>query len=267
MEPDDTSPRPADACDDAASASPLTPAPFAPAPLRARHDGWTPERQVGFIEALAETACVTQAAAAVGLSATAAYNLRRRPEAQAFRLAWDAALDFGVRRLADAALSRAVHGVPRPIYYQGEPIGEWRHFDERLTMFILRLRDPVGFGDWRNAREAVQHFDGPALTLSRMANLACDAAYEGEERGTPAPPDPHMLAAALGGPAPRRKRAGRRNRDDAFDLGDDDAGDDADDADDRPTAPPLYDENGRYIPPDSFPPGFEWSPDFPGSIE
>lgn len=262
MEQDAPSPRPADACDDAASASPLT-----PVAVRARHDGWTPERQVGFIEALAETACVTQAAAAVGLSATAAYNLRRRPEAQAFRLAWDAALDFGVRRLADAALSRAVHGVPRPIFYQGERIGEWRHFDERLTMFILRLRDPVRFGDWRNAREAVQHFDGPALTLSRMANLACDAAYEGEDRGTPAPPDPHMLAAALGGPAPRRKRAGRRNRDEALDLADDVAGDDADDMDEAPDAPPLYDENGRYIPPDSFPPGFEWSPDFPGSIE
>lgn len=264
MEPDDSSPRPADACDDAASASSLTPAPFAPASLRARHDGWTPGRQVDFIEALAETACVTQAAAAVGLSAIAAYNLRRRPEAQAFRLAWDAALDFGVRRLADAALSRAVHGVPRPIYYRGERIGEWRHYDERLTMFILRLRDPVRFGDWRNAREAVQHFDGPALTLSRMANLAADAAYDGEENGTPAPPDPHMLAAALGGPAPRRKRAARRNRDDARDLGHDD---NAHETGDRAAAPPLYDENGLYIPPDSLPPGYDWSADFPGSIE
>jgi hypothetical protein len=76
-------PRPAAPHDDAA------PAPFTSVPLRARHDGWTPERQVGFIEALAETACVVQAAAAVGLSATAAYNLRRRPKAQAFRLAWE----------------------------------------------------------------------------------------------------------------------------------------------------------------------------------
>ncbi|PKP86141.1 MAG: hypothetical protein CVT78_13915 [Alphaproteobacteria bacterium HGW-Alphaproteobacteria-17] len=232
--------------------------------MHARHDGWTPERQVGFIEALAETACVTQAAAAVGLSATAAYNLRRRPEAQAFQLAWDAALDFRVRRLADAALSRAVHGVPRPIYYQGERIGEWRHYDERLTMFILRLRDPVRFGDWRNAREAVQHFDGPALVLSRMANLASDAAYDGADNGTPAPPDPHMLAAALGGPAPRRKRAARRSRDDAADLAN---YDDAHDADEAPAAPPLYDEKGRYIPPDSLPPGFDWQADFPGSIE
>lgn len=185
-------PRPAAPHDDAA------PAPFTPVPLRARHDGWTPERQVGFIEALAETACVVQAAAAVGLSATAAYNLRRRPEAQAFRLAWDAALDMGVRRLADAALSRAVHGVARPVFYQGEQIGERRYYDERLTQFILRRRDPVRFGDWRDGREAVQHFDGPALILARLLSLTEDAAYMGEDRGTPAPPDPTLLAAALG---------------------------------------------------------------------
>lgn len=194
MTQDNIPPRPADARDDAPAAS------FAPIELRARHDGWTPERQVAFIEALAETACVLQAAAAVGLSPSAAYQLRRRPEAQAFRLAWDAALDFGVRRLADAALSRAVHGVARPIFHRGEQVGEWRHYDERLTMFLLRLRDPVRFGGWREGREAVQHFDGPALILSRMMNLAEDAAFEGEERGTPAPPDPVMLAAALGLP-------------------------------------------------------------------
>lgn len=171
---------------------------FEPVPLRARHDGWTPERQVGFIEALAETACVVQAAAAVGLSATAAYHLRRRPEAQAFRLAWDAALDFGVRRLEDAALSRAIHGVARPFFFQGQQIGERRYYDERLTQFILRRRDPVRFGDWRNGREAEQHFDGPALLLGRMLGLAEESAYLGEESGTPAPPALESLAAALG---------------------------------------------------------------------
>lgn len=178
---------------------------FAPVPLRARHDGWTPERQVAFIEALAETACVAQAADAVGLSVTAAYKLRRRPEAQAFRLAWDAALDFGVRRLADAALSRAIHGVARPIFYQGQQVGERRYYDERLTQFILRRRDPVRFGDWRNGREAVQHFDGPALLLARLLGLAEDCAYGGEASGTPAPPELEMLAAALGVELPKEE--------------------------------------------------------------
>ena len=33
---------------------------FTPVPLRARHDGWTPETQTAFIEALAESGCVTE---------------------------------------------------------------------------------------------------------------------------------------------------------------------------------------------------------------
>ena len=28
----------------------------------------------------------------------------------------------------------------RPVYYKGEQVGEWRHHDERLTMFLLRYR-------------------------------------------------------------------------------------------------------------------------------
>ena len=79
---------------------------------------------------------------AVGMSATAAYHLRRRPEAQAFRLAWDAALDFGVRRLEDSALSRAIHGVARPVFFQGQQIGERRPVAGQ-TLQILAQRRPL----------------------------------------------------------------------------------------------------------------------------
>ncbi|WP_162928214.1 hypothetical protein [Sphingopyxis terrae] len=119
---------------------------FTPAQLqRRRSTGWTPDRQRKFIEALAATACVTEAAASVGLSATSAYNLRRRPEAHAFRHAWDAAIDCGMRRLVDAALARAVHGVPVPIFYKGEQVGERREYPERLAMFLMRAHDPRRF--------------------------------------------------------------------------------------------------------------------------
>lgn len=36
---------------------------FAPVPRKYRHDGWTPERQKAFIEALADCGSVTRAAA------------------------------------------------------------------------------------------------------------------------------------------------------------------------------------------------------------
>lgn len=128
---------------------------FEPAPLRPRHDGWTPARQRAFIEALAQTACVEEAANYVGLSRASAYALRRRAGAESFRDAWDAALDLGVAQLAEAALSRALHGVATPVFYQGEQIGERRRFDEKLTMFLLRYRDPRRYGAW-NDRE--RHF-------------------------------------------------------------------------------------------------------------
>lgn len=132
---------------------------FTPAPRRLRHDGWTPERQRAFIEALAATGCVAEAARAVGVSENSAYRLRRDPRADGFRLAWTLALDCGLQRLADRATSRAMHGVPRPIFHNGEQVGEWRHFDERLTMFLLRARDPSRFGHWVGREETERDQD------------------------------------------------------------------------------------------------------------
>jgi hypothetical protein len=121
---------------------------FTPATLRPRHDGWTAQKQIAFIEALAETACVEEACRRVGMSDSAAYKLRQRPCGAAFRKAWDAALDYSLTRLEQAALGRALNGVARPIFHRGEQVGEWRDYDERLTMFLLRARRPERFGKW-----------------------------------------------------------------------------------------------------------------------
>ncbi|MDX3910253.1 MAG: hypothetical protein QHC67_10590 [Sphingobium sp.] len=119
---------------------------FNPIPLRVRHDGWTPERQTEFIDALAETGCVTDAARRVGLSRNSAYRLRADPEAANFRLAWDNALEFAVLQLQDAVMSRAIHGVAVPHYYQGQIVGEHRRYNDRLAQFLLRTRRPAFYG-------------------------------------------------------------------------------------------------------------------------
>jgi hypothetical protein len=62
-------------------------APFTPVAVAPRADGWTPEKQAALIEALAETSCVTTAAARVGMSGESAYRLRARPDAETFRAA------------------------------------------------------------------------------------------------------------------------------------------------------------------------------------
>jgi hypothetical protein len=155
------------------------PATFTPAPRsRERHDGWTADRQFAFIEALAECACVDEACAKVGVSRSAAYAFRARSDARSFRVAWEAALDAGTRRLAEAVFSRALHGVARPVYYQGEQIGERRYYDEKLAMFLLRYRDPYRYGVWNDRERFVEESSDEPFTRLTLAmnDLAEDVA-------------------------------------------------------------------------------------------
>lgn len=152
--------------------------PFEPVPVRPRHDGWTPDKQIEFIEALAESGCVEDAAKSVGMGIASAYRLRCRADAIHFRMAWDAALQVGISRLSDAAMSRAIHGVTVPVFYKGEQIGERKHYDERLTMFLLRYRDMTKYGKWidRMYVDKVKP-DGPVQALNGIMNRMLDWLY------------------------------------------------------------------------------------------
>jgi hypothetical protein len=156
--------------DDADENDPLFDLPnFVPVPVRDRSDGWTAARQVAFVEALSQSGCVTEAARAVGMSVRTAYRLRQHVGAMTFRMAWDAAIDFAIKRLADVALSRAINGVARPVFHKGEQVGERRYFDERLTQFLLRTRDPVRYGRWIDKHDFQQPPDGDAIILSTLS--------------------------------------------------------------------------------------------------
>jgi hypothetical protein len=111
---------------------------FEPVPRRYRHDGWTPERQKAFIEALADTGCVDRAARMVNMAQANCYTLRRAPGAEGFRRAWDAALDFGLKRLKDIAFERAIEGQLVPVFVAGKLMGFRRKKNDALLMFCLR---------------------------------------------------------------------------------------------------------------------------------
>ena len=123
-----------------------------------RHDGWTEERQRGFIAALADTGSVKSAAHAVNMTPEGAYQLRRHPAAQQFRKAWEAALALGVQRLEDVAMERALHGIEVPVYHFGEIIGTRRVHNDRLLMFLLRNRAPKRFAadSWQKTGAATR---------------------------------------------------------------------------------------------------------------
>ena len=149
----------------AGESAPSVPA-FEPVKLRHRHDGLTPERQVAVVQALAESGCVREACARVGISAEAVYKLRRRPDAQSFRLAMDLALDGAADKVEDGAFGRAINGVEIPHYYKGELVGAHRRYDERLAMFILRYRKPDRYGRHLDRRESTPHPERSALGMA-----------------------------------------------------------------------------------------------------
>ena len=148
-----------------------SPIAFEPVSLRPRHDGWTADKQIAFIEALVATRCVDEACRRVGMSDTSAYELRNRTCGAEFRRAWDLALELQLDRVEQGAVERSINGVPRPIFYKGEQVGEYRHYDERLTMFLLRHRRPARYGRWIDYAPPAQMTDderryalGDALT-------------------------------------------------------------------------------------------------------
>lgn len=120
---------------------------FEPVPRRnLRHDGWTPARQRGFIEALADTGSVEAACRAVDMATEGAYQLRRQPGAESFRAAWAAALDCGVTMLEDKVMERAIHGTEVPVLSCGKQFGTRRVYNERVALLILQARLPEKYG-------------------------------------------------------------------------------------------------------------------------
>ena len=142
---------------------------FAPVPrLKDRSNGWKPEVQRAFIEALADTGSVTSACRAVGRSTHGAYHLRRQPGAEEFAAAWEAALDFGMRRIEDVAMDRALNGVEVPVYSYGKLVGTRISHNDRLLMFMLRNRSPDRFAD---GRSALRQGGGNAIDKMELTRL------------------------------------------------------------------------------------------------
>ena len=80
---------------------------------KVRRDGWTPEHQLRFLDALGRTRSVTKAARAAGMSRESAYRLRKRPEAVLFAAAWDKALRSTERPALSLSKGHEVSGRRR----------------------------------------------------------------------------------------------------------------------------------------------------------
>jgi hypothetical protein len=165
---------------------------FEPVPRKCkRHDGWTPARQKAFIEVLADTGSVSRAAAMTNMTPESAYMLRRQAGAEGFRRAWEAALDFGVKRMKDIAFERAITGYLVPMFVGGKLIGWRRKYNDRLLMFCLRHYGEDASGK----RTKIEYFS----TRASAGAVSADGALG---RASPPPNLPHEgggAASARGG--------------------------------------------------------------------
>ena len=136
--------------------------------------GWTPGARTRFLEHLAVKGNVRAACAHVGLSAEAAYRLRRRDPL--FARGWGAALvlahDHGEQVLA----ARAIDGVEEPVYYRGEQVGARRKYDTRLLLAHLARLDRIM--ENRAAQRDAGRFDE---LLALLAGAQCPESLTGED--------------------------------------------------------------------------------------
>jgi len=122
------------------SESPSDPFAFEPVPSASnRHDGWTRERQRGFIAALSRIGMVAAAARTVGMSRKSAYALLKRagPESS-FANAWHEAQAAGRTSAFSTAVERAIDGSEVPYFYRGIQRGVRRVYNDGLLIAALR---------------------------------------------------------------------------------------------------------------------------------
>jgi hypothetical protein len=105
-----------------------------------------------FLTAIAEGAHVRLAAAVAKVHFTLPYKRRRFDDA--FRAAWDEAMEIGMEALEGEAARRAYHGVEEPVFYNGVQCGSVTKYSDKLLMFLLKARNPAKYPEGSEAESA-----------------------------------------------------------------------------------------------------------------
>lgn len=117
-----------------------------------------------FIFTLARTGVVGVACAAAQIARGTAYAWRDErgpegkltPEAEAFREAWDAALEDSTDLLEEEAFVRAHDGRSKPVFFMGDQCGVIQVYSDRMLECLLKARRPEKFRE----RSSIEH-SGP----------------------------------------------------------------------------------------------------------
>lgn len=100
----------------------------------------TPKKIKAFLESLIEYGNVSHAAKQIDMARSYMYEYRDKDEA--FKAAWDEAVDISVEAMEKEARRRAVEGVEEPVFYQGDECGTIRKYSDTLLIFLLKAHKP-----------------------------------------------------------------------------------------------------------------------------
>lgn len=125
-----------------------------------------------FLDAFGRCGVLKWAADRAGVSRRVVYDWRR--EDPDFALAFDEAALDSLEALEYEAFRRAREGVPKPVYWQGERVGQVREYSDTLLIFLLKARAP---DIYRTGPERADPDKGAALR-AQLASRAGDGTAE-----------------------------------------------------------------------------------------
>lgn len=103
-----------------------------------------------FLEALRESGVIAHACRIADVSSKTVYFARSRD--RMFRIAMEEARDEGIASMEIEARRRAIEGVRRTIWYQGEAVGHEVTYSDGLLQFMLKANLPEKYRDNQTIR-------------------------------------------------------------------------------------------------------------------
>lgn len=150
-----------------------------------RQRALTPRRREKFLDALAEGATISDAAALSGVSRRTVYSEKDRDGE--FAKAWETAMARGDDAIEDEIRRRGMQGYDEPVRYQGEVVGYTRRYSDILLLALANKRIAGFRTDNRvNVNIGVQRSERtPDADLARQMMFAAELRLKAALRAHP----------------------------------------------------------------------------------
>lgn len=128
----------------------------------------TPLKRTKFLAALRESASVTKACEMAAIGRVTAYQWRNSDPA--FAEEWEATLDAAIEDLEAEARRRALVGIEKGVWHQGERVGTEIQYSDTMLIFLLKAAKPAKYRD--NSRVELTGKDGGPIQTENLNEAA-----------------------------------------------------------------------------------------------